>query len=750
MQDKVIFRIGQDVEPDDFNNLQDYVQIAFDRLVQDSISGGRGFAGFAAEQNGTNKVICQPGRFYSAGQAFARASAVEFDFTTSLPATGGRNVIVVVTGAEQDTDATQRDYLIDEATMATEPRTEPMRRARAATINTVLGTEAPDPSDPTFDGAYLAVARIVLSPTGVSSVTMLTENGIPNLAQLQQQLADLLTTVNADRSKLTAIDSSVASLAEQVSGTITEDAWSRVQQRLGTLEASFGVPANAVASGVDYFLDTAGSDTANPAFSARVMEGIRFPADVGATESKALALANPLNADVKITSGLMLPAYTSVQRTYSGSGSSSELQLSSYSYFNHKFTRRGVARQRIRYGDLYTIGVNAGMWGAASKAYLPNTFRRDGDIFNPVAGDWTGPGQNWTRATQYWRDAYGTPYWDAITTDIVVPGFQVGQIFLNANDMWLTDVSLYFSRLAAEGNGTLIICETTRGQPDPTKVISVTAVDRAAMKLRSETRITIEPCFLQAGQRYALVFVTAADHWLYRSTSTSTQGSLFYVYNGAYVQNEEGRDLRFRLYAAQFKKTRVVVDLQPLELLGGIGAIDINADAIEPGSCSIDFEVQINGLWYPLGRIAALLSAGGNLPGYLPLRAILTGTSDVAPALGIAASLRTVSRPAASFIHISTVRNLPAASTQIRVTETLESFGGAYHSCTAKLLTGADYATSTAASSSLDKVNADGSIERTWIFNLGAGVTSYKIRTEGTTTSPLRPFQVSQRKDWAL
>ena len=41
-------------------------------------------------------------------------------------------------------------------------------------------------------------------------------------------------------------------------------------------------------------------------------------------------------------------------------------------------------------------------------------------------------------------------------------------------------------------------------------------------------------------------------------------------------------------------------------------------------------------------------------------------------------------------------------------------------------------------------------IERTWVFNLGSAIGSYKIRLEGTTTTVLKTFSIPLRKDYVL
>jgi hypothetical protein len=97
------------------------------------------------------------------------------------------------------------------------------------------------------------------------------------------------------------------------------------------------------------------------------------------------------------------------------------------------------------------------------------------------------------------------------------------------------------------------------------------------------------------------------------------------------------------------------------------------------------------------------------------------------------------------------VRTLPGAgSAQIRVIARYEAFDPAHHTATCKLRTGAGYATVVAPTSFTDIINPDGSRERTFIFNLGAAVTSFRYQLEATTDSALLTFHHAWTKYFAL
>ena len=120
-----------------------------------------------------------------------------------------------------------------------------------------------------------------------------------------------------------------------------------------------------------------------------------------------------------------------------------------------------------------------------------------------------------------------------------------------------------------------------------------------------------------------------------------------------------------RLYSAgavYIRSTAIQFDFTTQQLAGGIAAIDILVDTVIPGSCALTYEIQIAGIWYPLGSVdQSVLSAGGALPPLVPLRAVFSGTPDAQPCLKITGSSCRISRSKLAFVHISAVRTLPGA-----------------------------------------------------------------------------------------
>ncbi|TPG14364.1 hypothetical protein [Sphingomonas oligophenolica] len=750
MEKRVIFQEDMDAAPGDFNDLQSYAQGGIDHIVADAITGDRRYAGFDAAATGVTTLTVQPGRLYSAGVVYAADQVYIRDFTTSLPVATRKIVSLAVFGDEVDTDQTTREFLLNEETGASEPRQVAMTRARVANVNTVVGQESADPIAPIVPTGALVVATILLTPAGIASVDMVAATALDSIEGVANRVATVEDFRDKALPQIASLGSDIAALTAGQSRLVSKENYGRSLGRLAVLEAKQGIPAAAVDSTADFFLDARGSDLVYPGSNVSVAEGIRFaPEAVGIAP---LGIFNPLNPAAKIAGGMLFPAYTRKLRQSVGP-STGEVQASQFTYGVQQVVQRTISRVSITYGRSATVCTNSAWWQSGAYDPLSGIFRVAGETWTVDPSDRDKAlGHYMIRTQQFWEDTYEEPYWDVVTVNSQVNGTQIAETFLQANDMWLDAVGLTFTRLAADGQVTLAICETDRGLPLLDKVLSKTTVERQTLGIGKNV-IPLQPVFLTGGKRYAIVVITAADHWVGTVPGTAfPSGTFFYVLDGAYQQGDATRDLAFDLYAAEFATARAVIDLNPLTLNGGISTINIIAPAIIPGSTQLTFEIQVAGIWYPLAKTEDLvLGAGGVIPPLLPFRAVFTGSPDMMPGIMLTGSQVTVSRSRTALAWFSTPRILPGAgSASIRVIARLEDFETAHHTAAITLLTGVAYATETAASSIVDAVGEDGVIERTWIFNLGAAVTQYRMKATATTDSALDVFHFAWRKDYAL
>ncbi|QQN73170.1 hypothetical protein [Croceicoccus sp. YJ47] len=747
MERRTIFQDGMDNDPADFNNLQDFAQTSFDHLVADGLTPERKYAGFKAAATGVTSVTVQPGRLYSGGKVFDRAAAFEKDFATSLPLATRKIVSLVAWGQEVETDQRPREFLINEETGASEPRVVAMERARIANINTVAGEENADPVAPIVGADVTVIGEIVLTPAGVESVTMNAANALDSVQSLGDRTAKIEDFRARAEPQIGSLASDISALAKGQRGLVGADSYGRSLLRLATLEEEVGIPVAAVDSAADFFLDDNATDTAFTGHDAIVEDGVRFPNANSATGE--LQIFDALNPRARLVGGTLFPAYKRAKR-FALTKRSGEVQISTYSYGSYDLVQKKSTRTRLRTGPKRTVSTSS-VWWQSGKYNGAAVFEKDGESFVVYNAYDLKNGVETARIAQFWGDYVSEPYWETVKVPHVAQGAQVAETWLQANDMWLDAVGLTFTRLAAAGSVTLAICETDRGLPLLDKVISKTTIEREDLVAGGETVIPVQPVFLSGGSSYAMVIITSADHWLATvQGSEYPQGTFFYVIDGVFQQGDTSRDVMFSLHAADFGASRAVIDLQPLQLAGGISDIDILAESIVPGACQLTYEVQIANAWHPLDPSLDLTPGGVTSP-LLPLRVVMNGTPDVMPALTLTGSQVKVAASKTSLVHVSEPRVLPGAgSSTIRVIARLEYFDEAEHDAGCTLLTGAGYGTTRTANSFVDRIAEDGAIERTWIFDLGTAVASYRIRLTGTAANPLDLFHIATRKDYAL
>ncbi|RFB80398.1 hypothetical protein DYH55_02400 [Methylovirgula sp. 4M-Z18] len=754
-----------EVVPDDMNNLQQYASDSLDHVVGDTITSVPAYSGFAAVKSGPAQLTVAAGRIYNAGKVYALGQSTSYDFTSILPVAAKKIVIISGWGSESDTNVTQRNFLIPATSTPQAPQYKPqpvaLTHARIANLGQSTGTESPDPQAPVIDPTLLPIVQVLLTPTGISSVTMLAANQVPSLQDVDNRLETIEAWEAGAAPQLVSLSSDVQRLSNDARQKTGSNLTGRMLARIAVLESKNGIPSNAADSSADFFLDTTSSDLTNPLMNALTREGIRF-ADNGAADA-ALGLFNPLNPLATVAGGVLLPAYDPSLRLSVGP-QTGQIQLSSYSYATSTLVQKTMSRVRVRYGTEFTVCTNSAYWQSGKYDPITGIFTLpNGDVFK-AAFDLTngvysansgGLSHVAVRLQQFWTDTVSDPYWDRITVTNQISGTQVAETFPVGQDMWLQSIGLFFTKIDAQGSVNVVICQaTSTGLPDLTQVIAQASLDQPHLQLApAETNFAFAtPVYLQAGKRYAVVVMTGANHFVASADGTAFPGGTFFtVVGGAYAQGDLTKHLAFNLYTCKFRQAISTIDLNPLQLAGGITSLDILAGAITPGATSLTFEVQVNGQWISLAAAnAGALNAGGSLPPLLPLHAVFAGTPDVQPVLNLLQSNVHVSRPNTSFTHMALPRTPPAATSSIRIIERYESFDPNFHTGKVTIMTGAGYATETQPSSYSDVIASDGATERTFVFNLGAAVTSWVTKSAGTTTSALKTFHVAWRKDWVL
>ena len=721
MEKQVLFRDRQELQSADLNAIGAYASGALQHLTQDAIAATLHFTGGMVSAKSATEIDVASLRFYNDGKVYASEQIETLNLFQYLPLVARKVVAVVVWGEEADTDVEPRDFLVDLTTGATQPQAVAMTRMRKANINLLPGTESVDPQPPVIQTGALVIAHVYLAPTGVERVEIAERARLPNLGSHEQRLFEQEAWRAQAEPRISSIATDLAGLAKKTMSLAGRDTVVELANDVARLKAKVNLPTAYASYESDYFGSAAKTDAAAIGYSAAVINGLLFP--TAGQASVGLALFNPYDAAIKRSAqDLVLPAYTDRARIQT-SGYSGDISASQYQVQSQSIREYTATVWDYRYG--WNYNYYAGWWNSWYWSYY---------------------GYNWGWYGWYgYRVARQETRYELQTVTSNYNGAIIGQTFLVSNAMWLTKVGLHVTQIGASGDVMVAVCETEGGKPDLLKTLTRVTVARGELKkYPEETAIPVPPVLLEAGKRYALVLITQGDHRLATvSGNDYTQGTLFFGTDGDYFTGDLTKDLMFTLYAAQFAQPRVEVVLQSVSLAGGISDINIAAPQIVPDGCELRYEIQVGGKWYPLGDAAMRLST---LPDIVPLRVVLLGTSDLAPAFRLVPNAITGSRAATSLAHWSKLRTLAAPSSTITVQVVVAQWEPAHHTIACEIKSGA---TTYTPASTVVRDEPDGQAKRiTFTFNPPA-ISTYAIKLTGARSAASAPFVVVERTDVA-
>lgn len=741
MDRKVIVEDYQELPASDLMAFQDYGQAGADTLIKYAIHDGQAYAGFAATSSGVFEVTVQPGIYLAGGKMFVRREAQTLDLIQYQPIANKVMVALVVWGSTVDQNPEYRAFVVNLETEETEARQINLERARIANIGSIGGVESGDPQSPIIPNDRIAVAFVVLNPNGIESIIANTDNDLSSVRRNDQRLNDVEAWQAIAQPRISTIATDVANLSNAQEGRVTTSDLFSMAGDIARLKELMGLPDDYADYGADHFLNSDETDTADVNLLCKVEEGIRFgPANESVAE---MALFSAINAQVTQAGGMVLPKFNSALR-FKVEGYVGEESISQYTQTSYDITQKTMSRTRVRWGQTYEYCTNSQWWRSGQFDSVTGVFTRNGESFQVLSGD-TNQAHGWIRLRQFWEDTYEEPYWDVVTSTYTLNGAQVAQTFLNSQAGWLTGLDLYFTRKGTAGDVHVLLTETTdSGTPNLKKTIAKVTIPYLSIKSGQVTTAAFTPTYLEAGKRYAYVLVTQGEHYVAMADGGEyLAGTFFYSTDGAYFAGDITKDMQFGLRFAKFAYSRVVVDLQPLNLNGGIAGVDIMAPMKVPDACKLTFEVQVPGTgWVSISSINVNALIG--LPPLLNFRAIFQGTPDLQPGLFLTGSQLKLSRPRTTFKHISTPRILAGASDSVRIEWQLGNWTPANHMFTAKLVT--------AGGEELPDVVEDiqlpeKRIKRIMTFNLDNPVAAFDIVCDGTTTSALDVFHVEERVD---
>lgn len=754
MEARRLYRNRQEATPTDLNSDNQLTQESDDHIAADGIEPGRRFVGFAVTAATALSVNIGAGRLWFDGKRYARddVGGVVLDLGGLKPNLHHKIIALVSWGEEVETDTEARLFLTDSETMTYEPQPVPMVARRQARFEAVPGQEGISPTAPNIDASAVIIALVEMNPGGIVSITRQVSNELRNLSAVADRVEDLTEANDEIQPQVRTLKSDLARISSELQSGGDKELLLATASDIALIKSLMNLPATYVGYRGLSFQNLNDSDTAYAGYAARVEEGLRFPFQASATAE--IALLNPNAAGVvKTAGGMLLPAYTEIERRIT-KGDAGTLSLAEYSNLeNRTLTRLSMSRSRIRYGADFEVSMGSAFWAGGTYTDRLNNgvrgvFQKAGENFQVLdTGKVDAEGHRIVRLARVWTDEVAAPYWSRLPTEEILLGYAHVETFLNPQDALITALGPHIKGKPAAGQLTVGICETERGQPNFDRILALSTVNAADIAVVGDAgnppKVRIEPTFLEGGKRYGYFYVTqhAFQVGVTDAQGAATQGATgtyFYGMNGGTWFPDPSVHLIWRDWRASFAKSAIDVDFEPLQLLGGIQGIDVLVDSIIPGSTDLVWSVNIAGFWRALSDLDPQLLEG--LAPLLQFRATFVGTPDIMPVIRLPGSRTVVSRMATALKHVTPQKALPATTSQITAKYRLRGFDAAHHTFTPTIIR-ADGTIETH-DTMVPVLHSDGVLERTYTFNLAAATNGFRSIIDATTDHPLRPFTV--------
>ncbi|CAH1657210.1 conserved hypothetical protein [Hyphomicrobiales bacterium] len=777
---EVIFRDDQKITTPDLNNLGAFSRQTFDALVANAVSSLRYYTGFTVTKTGQTEITVASGHYWGGGPVFVRSEPTVFNVLTGgtyMPNVTKRIVAIVAYGEAIETDVQERSFEIDDQGN-TEPQSVAMERLRYARIALVPGAESPSPVRPTLDVGLIPVAWVTLSTSGVDAVEMDESYRLPSVESLKQ----LIDAINVWRAQIGQILDTIQSELVRIQAAIPPDYGDlllRLLARLEALENLAKQPASAVKTFIDKFSNLSDSDTAYAGYAALVDDGLRFPQ--GTPSYTAVALANPLDAKVKITNGIMTPAQDDTAVRLAISNPDGALSISQYPVQTTERDQKMMTRTVTKYGDWFNL------CRGGPKTSVGDLLRYLGDdmtlaeakvvyetLFNTLkAGnielddkhqfEFRGnDGETYTfeiKSYKAGRGAYNIrlvsletheePYWDTVTKTVAVTASQITQTFLNATNGWLTEVGIQFDQVGTTSDVQVYVIEVDSDKPLKNSIISRGAIPVANLVGNALNKCQIEPVYLKGGRAYAIGIASTGNHFVkVRTGNKYLSGSAFYLSDlGEWEPVQNSGDICISLFFGAFKQSRIEVQMQPLTRVDGIAGIRLNAAQYVPEGTQLLWEVQRAGKWYQIseGEYGAL---DGN-PTLVNLRAVFVGTRDLMPAIDMTQTEIELLGPVGNLTHFSKERTLASSTTSIQVHYDIAGYDASKHTFGCSLILDGG-ATETADSVTVTPDPLDATTARAVAVFTPATLTKYRVKTTGSRGSAAAGFVATERRDFVF
>lgn len=328
-------------------------------------------------------------------------------------------------------------------------------------------------------------------------------------------------------------------------------------------------------------------------------------------------------------------------------------------------------------------------------------------------------------------------------------GVAIAQTFRTARAMKISRVGFFLTQLDTSGDVTVLLTETLNGKPDQSRVLTKVTINYADLKTGGiETPANLPPASFEAGKLYGFILITTGNHRIQTAPVGYTEGTLFYGQDQDWVSPTTGRDLKIKLYADKFTRTRTEVAFGTITLAGGIDALEYNIDSDIPDGTAFYLEGRIAGVWRDLKEPDVLASK----PDTIELRGVFIGTSSLQAAIKLGNNVITVRRAGTTLHHLSTARTLLAGKQDFIVDLWLDNYDpdDDGQELVVKLKHGVSFGSSTTGSAGQVLEDTAGTKRARFSFDVGSEITTYKIDISGERDADVPPYLILERVDVAV
>jgi hypothetical protein len=286
---------------------------------------------------------------------------------------------------------------------------------------------------------------------------------------------------------------------------------------------------------------------------------------------------------------------------------------------------------------------------------------------------------------RWWRYRYYGRYYSVTTVTpnrTTLDGSMTAQTFKVDTEKVLTGINLYCYRpgtYKTAANPRVILTEASYGRPDMDQVLAhgefrdTSAFSGTSTSVAYLCNVDLDrPVLLEPDKSYAFVVVADAQFEVNHDGNSDRTGGVFYTQDGEAWEQDIAKDMAYQLRLADFGGDTATIEVEAIELSGGIASMRQDLVADLPEGSEISVEMEVNGQWLPIKDMDNITS----LPPYTPMRIVLTGSADAMPLIDATKSTVTGFRPATA-LHYYSKERTPAQ--ELRVTYELVGFNEEWH-----------------------------------------------------------------------